>query len=59
MPFYRRFIDDIIGIVYALYEAKAINIISAIKFDDCVIEWGMSDSFLPFLDMTIYCDVDN
>jgi hypothetical protein len=59
VPFYRRFINDIIGIVYASSEAEAIDTISVIKFDDCVIEWGVSDSFLPFLDMTIYCDAEN
>jgi len=59
VPFYGRFIDDIFGIVYASSEAEAINIMSIVKFDDCVIEWGASDSFLPFLDMTIYRDADN
>ena len=59
IPFYGRFIDDIFGIVYASSETEAINIISMVKFDDCVIEWGASDSFLPFLDMTIYRDSDN
>jgi hypothetical protein len=59
VPFYGRFIDDIFGIVYAETEASAIDIISTVKFDDCVIEWGASDSFLPFLDMTIYRDADN
>jgi len=59
VPFYGRFIDDIFGIVYASSEAEAINIMKVVQFDDCVIEWGASDSFLPFLDMTIYRDADN
>jgi len=59
IAFYGRFIDDIFGIVYASSEAEALNIMNVIKFDGCVIEWGASDSFLPFLDMTIYRDADN
>ena len=59
VPFYGRFIDDIFAIVYASTEAEALNIISIVKFDDCVIEWGASDHYLPFLDMTIYRDADN
>lgn len=59
IPFYGQFIDDIFAIVYALTEAEAINIVSIIKFDDCVIEWGTLDNFLPFLDMTIYRDLGN
>ena len=59
VPFYGRFIDDIFGVVYASSEAEAINIMKVVKFDDCVIEWSMSNSHLTFLDMTIYRDVDN
>ena len=59
VPFYRRFINNIFDIVYASSEAEAINIMNIVKFNDCVIAWGMSDLFLPFLDMTIYHDVDN
>jgi len=59
VPFYRRFIDIVFGIVYASSEAEAINIMNIVKFNDCVIEWGVSDLFLPFLDMTIYHNVDN
>jgi hypothetical protein len=59
IPFYGRFIDDIFGIVYASSEVEAVQIISVVKFDGCVIEWGASDKFLPFLDMTIYRDANN
>jgi hypothetical protein len=59
VAFYRRFINDIFGIVYASSEMEAVQIMNAVKFDGCVIEWGASDNFLPFLDMTIYCDVNN
>jgi hypothetical protein len=59
IPFYGRFIDDIIGVVYASSETEAVNIISIVKFEGCVIEWGASDHYLPFLDMTIYRDANN
>ena len=59
IPFYGRFIDDIFGIVYASSEVEAVQIISVVKFSGCVIEWGASDKFLPFLDMTIYRDANN
>jgi hypothetical protein len=59
IPFYGRFIDDIFSIVYASSEAEALQIISIVKFKGCVIEWGTSDQFLPFLDMTIYRDANN
>jgi hypothetical protein len=59
IPFYGRFIDDIFSIVYASSETEAINIMKIVKFDGCVIEWGASNHFLPFLDMTIYRDADN
>jgi curli biogenesis system outer membrane secretion channel CsgG len=38
---------------------EAEQIINAIKFNGCIIEWGMSDNFLSFLDMTIYHDANN
>jgi hypothetical protein len=59
IPFYGCFIDDIFGIVYTSSEVEAVQIISVVKFDGCVIEWGTSDNFLPFLDMTIYHDANN
>jgi hypothetical protein len=59
IPFYGCFIDDIFGIVYASSEVEAVQIISVVKFNGCVIEWGASDKFLPFLDMTIYRDANN
>jgi hypothetical protein len=52
-------IDDIFGIVYASSEVEAVQIMNIVKFGGCVIEWGVSDQFLPFLDMTIYCDANN
>lgn len=57
IPFYGRFIDDCLAIVYADSEASAINIASTtVQFDGCKIEWNASPSFQHFLDMTIYRD---
>jgi hypothetical protein len=54
IPFYGRYIDDCLAIVYATSEQAALTIVSAIKFDGCVIEWNVSDSHQPFLDMCVY-----
>jgi len=59
IPFYGRFIDDILAIVYASSKTEALEILSIIKFDGCVIEWDVSESSAPFLDMTLYRDSDN
>ena len=59
IPYYGRFINDILAIVYASSEAEALGILNLIKFDGCVIEWNMSESSAPFLDMTLYCNSDN
>jgi hypothetical protein len=56
IPFYGRYIDDCLAIVYATSEQEALNTISTIKFDGCTIEWNVSDSHQPFLDMTLYKD---
>jgi len=59
VPFYGRFIDDCIGLVYALDEEDAKTFFSnTIVFDNCTIEWSASDSYMTFLDMTLYFDKD-
>jgi hypothetical protein len=59
IPFYRCFINNIFGIVYTPSKVKAVQIMNIVKFSGCVIEWGVLDQFPPFLDMTIYYDVNN
>jgi len=54
IPFYGRYIDDCLAIVYATSEQEALNIVSSITFDGCVIEWNVSYSNQPFLDMCVY-----
>ena len=59
IPFYGRFIDDILMIVYASSEAEALQITSIIQFNGCKIEWGTSNHYTTFLDMTLYCNSEN
>jgi hypothetical protein len=59
IPFYGRYIDDILMIVYASSEAEALQIASIVQFDNCKIEWGASNHFTTFLDMTLYRDSEN
>jgi hypothetical protein len=60
IPFYGRYIDDCLAIVYASSETEAVNLLSEkIHFDGCVIEWGASYLSQPFLDMLLYKDSDN
>jgi hypothetical protein len=60
IPFYGRYIDDCLAIVYASSETEAVNLLkNKIIFDGCVIEWGASYLSQPFLDMLLYKDMDN
>ena len=59
LPFYGRYIDDCLAIVYANSEQEALKIVSEIKFDNCEIEWNVSEYFQPFLDMRLYRDPGN
>ena len=54
VPFYGWYIDDCFAIVYAHSEGEALAIVNNICFDDCIIEWNVSDQFQVFLDMTLY-----
>ena len=59
VPYYGRYIDDCIAIVYADREEDAIELLeSRIKFDGCTIEWSASAFSQPFLDMRVYIDSD-
>ena len=53
--FYGRYIDDCFSIVYAESANEARELLSkTIVFDNCVIEWAVSDSECQFLDATIF-----
>jgi len=59
IPFYGRYINDVFAIVYANSEEEALAHIQNVEFDDCRIEWNVSDRFQVFLDMTLYIDEYN
>jgi hypothetical protein len=60
IPFYGRYIDDCLAIVYASSETEAVDLLkNTIQFDGCVIEWNASYLSQPFLDMLLYKDRDN
>jgi hypothetical protein len=55
VPFYGRYIDDCLAIVYASSEAEAIEYLqNKIVIDTCTIEWNASPLSQPFLDMLLY-----
>jgi len=57
--FYGRYIDDYLGLVYAKDELSAKRLLeNSIVFDNCTIEWSVSDSYMTFLDMTLFFDKD-
>ena len=56
IPFYGRYIDDCLAIVYASSEQEALAKVQYIKFDNCVIEWSASESHQAFLDMWLFKD---
>jgi hypothetical protein len=56
IPFYGRFIDDCFALVYANSEEEALASVQKVQFDDCRIEWNVSDHYQVFLDMTLYVD---
>ena len=60
VAFYGRYIDDCFSIVYAESADKAINLLKEmISYENCVIEWVVSDSECQFLDSTIFIGNDN
>lgn len=60
IPFYGRYIDDCLAIVYASSEQEAVDYMSKkIVIDTCTIEWNASWLSQPFLDMLLYRDDQN
>ena len=57
IPFYRKYIDDCLSLVYAKDKLSAKHLLeNSIVFDNCTIEWSASDSYMIFLDMTLFFD---
>jgi hypothetical protein len=60
VPFYGRYIDDCLAIVYASTEQEAVEYMThKIVIDTCTIEWSASWWSQPFLDMLLYRDEFN
>jgi len=57
IPFYGRYIDDCLSLVYAKDELSVKHLLeNSIVFDNCTIKWSASDSYMTFLDMTLFFD---
>jgi hypothetical protein len=55
VPYYGRYIDDILSLVYAKSAEEALEYIkNKISFDGCVIEWAVSEFKCQFLDAELY-----
>jgi len=57
IPFFGRFIDDCLAIVYADSAEQALSLLAErVKYDDCSLTWEASEWQAPFLDMLLYID---
>ena len=60
VPFYGRYIDDCLALVYAESADEAKELLnSTIRFDGSVILWDVSDQSCQFLDSVIFKGVNN
>jgi hypothetical protein len=59
VPFYGRYIDDVLALVYATSEEEALWLLeSNVHFEGCTLKWVVSDKFMVFLDMMLFFDED-
>ena len=57
IPFFGRFIDDCLAIVYADTAEEALQLVTTrVQYDDCRLTWEASEWSAPFLDMHLYVD---
>ena len=57
VPFYGRYIDNCLSLVYAKDELSAKRLLeNLIIFNNCTIEWSASDSYMTCLDMMLFFD---
>ena len=54
--FYGRYLDDLLGIVYANSADEALALARTIVYEGVEIEWAVSEWHTPFLDMFVYLD---
>ena len=60
MILYGRYIDDCFSLVYGESEqAVREKFEREVVFEGCTIEWSVSESYAPFLDMMVYKDSKN
>ena len=56
IPFFGRYLDDVLCIVYANDAAEATALATQIRYDGVEIEWSCSEWHTPFLDLFVYID---
>ena len=56
VPFFGRYLDDVLGIVYADTAEEALAIAGKIQYDDVEVEWAASEWHTPFLDLFVWLD---
>ena len=56
IPFFGRFIDDVLAVVYADSLEDALAKASVIQYESVEIEWSASEHNTPFLDLLVYID---
>ena len=56
VPFFGRYLDDLLGIVYADTADEAMSYALDIKYEGLEIEWSVSEYHTPFLDLFLYLD---
>ena len=56
LAFFGRYLDDVLGIVYADSRAEASRLAALIQYEDVELTWSVSEYNTPFLDMFVYLD---
>ena len=56
IPFYGRYLDDVLAFVYADSADEALAIAQHIAFEDVEVEWSASECTTAFLDMELFID---
>ena len=51
---YGRYLDDVFAIIESTSSKEALHIASHIQFDDCHMEWDVSETHCHFLDLHVY-----
>lgn len=55
--YYGRYLDDCLALIYADSPEEALAYLKdSIQFEDCTIEWQVSESYTHFLDVTLHFD---